>query len=538
MFNLFYTRFLSEKSARVVSCTSLAKARSELRKNSASFDAIILDNQLGDGDGIALLPLLHEQNIRTPVIMVSGNEDGAFLLSAFEQGIYDYIVKPVTLDLLWIKINNAVRQQALVELSEQQQSELEHWVHQEKQEQLLARHLFEHMFADFNQQHPAVRAWLKPHGIFSGDAILRCQGGDGSWYFMLADAMGHGLAPAISLMPVMQLFRSMAARTMPLDNIVYELNDLLVRVLPDDRFIAAVFVRVIPHRHEIQIWNAGMPAVILMNQNHQHAGISVSRNMALGILGSERINTRPAVYSMDDVYFFAMYSDGLTDTCTTTGNFIDEPALISYLTEQKGPADYVRHCFDDVAVQDDVSFCLVDVHQLASESPQESAVATKTGSLKTEITLTGSAIALADVPGRVTGFLEDHQLPLEFRKRVFTVVAELFSNCVEHGILAMDSRIKEAEDGFLQYELAKRERSNSLQDSDRFLLRMAWSEKDAVLTIEAEDRGAGFSAPAAAPDSGAEVHGRGLRLIESMTDEFTVFPPGNRFRVVMSHCLS
>ncbi len=536
MFNLFYTRFLSEKGARVSSCLSLAEARNVLQTEGAGIDAIILDNQLTDGDGIELLPELNSSGIRAPVIMVSGNESPEFLLQAFASGIHDYMVKPVSLDLLWLKINNALHQQFLENLSERQQAELEHWIAQEKQEQLLARHLFEHMFSDLNQRHESVSAWLKPHGIFSGDAILRCQGRDGSWYFLLADAMGHGLAPAISLLPVMQDFHAMADKTWSLDTIAFELNALLGRILPDDRFVAAVMIHVIPWQREIRIWNGGMPAVILLDEQRQAIQFARSDNMALGILGSHRMNVRPQVFSLDEVRFFAMYSDGLTDSQTQSGELLNEQHIAQMVQLSDKPTDNIRQLFEQQSVQDDISFCMVDAHRLLQEERSDATLPLSlTGRVQASATFSGKTIIAADLPSRVISFLENQHAPAELRRKVFTVVSELFSNGYEHGILGLDSRIKNEDDGFMQYAAMLAAGAESLTENDQVRLDLCWCPENGTLKLTLQDSGPGFfSSSADVATDTMLAHGRGMTLIHQLADQVEMVAPGNCFHVVMS----
>ena len=91
MFNTFYKNFLGFKGANVTSCLSLSEAKSVLATSTSVFDAVILDNQLTDGEGISLIPDIVHQSQNSAIIMVSGNDDPEFFLSAFTAGIHDYM---------------------------------------------------------------------------------------------------------------------------------------------------------------------------------------------------------------------------------------------------------------------------------------------------------------------------------------------------------------------------------------------------------------------------------------------------------------
>ena len=107
LFNQFYSMFFQSKGVNVVSTYSIAEAR-DILKSSAVFDAIVLDNQLTDGEGLQLVPPFIGQYPDAAILMVSANDSADFFLQAYTSGLDDYAVKPVNVDLLWVKICRAV----------------------------------------------------------------------------------------------------------------------------------------------------------------------------------------------------------------------------------------------------------------------------------------------------------------------------------------------------------------------------------------------------------------------------------------------
>lgn len=70
-----------------------AQARSRLLES--SFDLLVLDVNLPDGEGLALChELKREQGLRQPVIFLTARGDLADKLRGFEAGAVDYMVKP------------------------------------------------------------------------------------------------------------------------------------------------------------------------------------------------------------------------------------------------------------------------------------------------------------------------------------------------------------------------------------------------------------------------------------------------------------
>jgi hypothetical protein len=421
-------------------------------------------------------------------------------------------------------------------LSAAQHAELEVWIEQEQQQQLLAKHLFDTMFLDIHQQHPAVHVWMQPSGVFSGDAVLRCQAMDGSWYFILADAMGHGLAPAVSLMPLMQHFQMLVDKALPLANIVFDLNGTLNKLLPPDRFVAALLFRIDPLRRVIEVWNGGMPSLQCLNSQGEVIFRAVSNHMALGVLGNHQISAIPQVFNLTEIAFLLMFSDGLTETLLPNGHLLESHNIASRLRlTDDNPLELLCQLFQNVNADDDISVCLIDcVHLFAGQQKNTSDVHPQKASFNTQFCFRGSALQTLDLPYQVLELLRSQGLPQVFLQRVFTVLTELYVNALEHGVLQLDSELKEQPDGFCQFYEEKERRLLLLSEQDFVELHLHWSGAENVLDLYFKDSGDGCDLVAHPAQERQMSFGRGLRLIEQLSQQFDMIPPGNAYRVLMS----
>jgi two-component system nitrogen regulation response regulator NtrX len=81
---------------------------------SASFDIIFLDIMLPDGSGLDVLEAIVKRNPRQLVVMISGHADIDTAVKAIRLGAYDFIEKPLSLDKVFIAIDNAGRTRSLL----------------------------------------------------------------------------------------------------------------------------------------------------------------------------------------------------------------------------------------------------------------------------------------------------------------------------------------------------------------------------------------------------------------------------------------
>ena len=106
----------------------------------------------------------------------------------------------------------------------------------------LARRILDHQIRTDMTLQSGVAFQVSPADNFSGDMVLAARSPDGRLYALLADAVGHGLASAVSALPVVQEFYRLVEQGESLGAIVESINFILVNALPAGRFVAGAFV--------------------------------------------------------------------------------------------------------------------------------------------------------------------------------------------------------------------------------------------------------------------------------------------------------
>lgn len=107
-FGIMLQTWLRKQGYEVEVSSSVKTAEDILRKQ--SFNLIISDLRLPDGDGIMLLSWLRERKITTPFFVMTGYADVQSAVLAMKLGAMDYLQKPIIPDILKTKVETALKQ--------------------------------------------------------------------------------------------------------------------------------------------------------------------------------------------------------------------------------------------------------------------------------------------------------------------------------------------------------------------------------------------------------------------------------------------
>lgn len=105
---LGYAAQLEDAGYEVSLCETLAEARRSLLSD--TFDVVLLDLQLPDGDGLTLFDTLRDMKAAPSVIVVTADGSLNRAIAAMRLGAYDFMVKPVSGTRLLSTVSNAAEQ--------------------------------------------------------------------------------------------------------------------------------------------------------------------------------------------------------------------------------------------------------------------------------------------------------------------------------------------------------------------------------------------------------------------------------------------
>ena len=524
-------------------------------------DIIMLDVLMPNMGGVEAarnIRLLSKDEF-VPIIFLTSLSDDESLVECIEAGGDDFLPKPYNPVVLQSKIKAFARMREMHQTLAQQKSLIE--VHNQHliQEQTVAKQVYDKIAHSGCLDIDIINFYMSPLAVFNGDVLVAELSPSGSVMILLGDFTGHGLPAAIGSMPLASTFYGMVRKGFSMADILKEINSKLHEILPIGFFCCATFIDIHLEKRRMRIWNGGLPESFLFRARTNSYEILQSKNLPLGVLSQQNFRTSSKRVPLEIGDRFYMWSDGVFEARDRSGEMFGEPRLHSLMEHRKGS----RTLFDEILGQvhnhigdsdkdDDISLVEVFIDDFPVNRLESEAHTNAKGQLVdwsmifevTENSLKGfdPLPLLVNIISEVPG-LKDRSTSL------YTVLAELYANALEHGVLGLSSDLKKTPAGFSEFYKLKHKGLHELQAGwVRISLRHIAEESGGLLNIRVKDSGNGFTPRSALADDngigvlqssdGTEIvkekpnyFGRGLTLLASICEKLTVHPPGNDVEV-------
>ncbi len=485
-----------------------------------------------------------------PVIFLTAMSDEKALARCVEVGGDDFLSKPFSFTVLSAKVTAMERIHALHQATHSLYSRMQ-------RDEEIAEQVFSSAVVAGNVALEQIRSLLKPATVFSGDLMLTAFAPSQDLHVLLGDFTGHGLAAALGALPTSEVFRSMTAKGFSPQQILYAINNKLHALLPTGMFLAAQFLEVDFRLDHITLINCGMPDCFLISGAPQQIKQRISsRALPLGIVPdvSYKEETHYLPIEIGDRVILA--TDGVTEARNPAGEYFGEQRLIDSITEGDASGFLIDRLAENLQVfcgeapqDDDISVIEVplipallpgqDQDQASSGSDTNELDAylsqDREDSLEFHLILHGTQLRHADPVPILINYLQETSGLQQHRKPLFTILTELYVNALDHGILQLDSGLKQGEDGFSAYFHQREQRLHSLTEGEiRIGLHLHQLHQGGYVVIQIEDSGPGFNVNRQLTHEAADTQfsGRGIMLIRSLCKRLHYTHPGNKAEAV------
>lgn len=499
-------------------------------------DIVLLDIIMPDISGFEVAPQIKEMagDTHLPIIFITALDDQESMSQGLSCGGDDFVHKPFNKVILSAKIRAHARTRILSIKTVKQNEALKYHQNMVNREHTIVEHIFSNALKFSEEVQALVDFHLAPASNFNGDMLLLEKGPAGSLYILLGDFTGHGLASAIGALPVARAFQAMADKGLSVSEMAATLNQTLLNLLPDDMFFATALVEISKNGQHFVIWNGGLPHLILLDDEGELIHRFESQHMALGILDDEDFESHVERYETEHGARLLGYTDGVIESQNEAGDMLHEEGFESWLQESASInvdqlTDRLKTFRGKVEQTDDITlFCFTFQPLHFSEQFSELSLVPWQVEVLADIAL----IRDADPVNEIMEMISVHTGLARWRSSIFTVLSELFNNALDHGLLELDSSLKEGAEGFIHYFSEKERRFKELQQgSVHFSIQYDASAHK--LIVQVKDSGAGFDIDNIFTQvESSHDFGRGIGLIRELTSSIQYSEKGTKATAV------
>ncbi len=474
-----------------------------------------------------------------PLIFITSMDTEQSFIDSVEAGGDGILVRPFSPQVFKAKIKSIQRISDLY-------FQVKNLLQEQQKDAELAEKLMSEVIESRNFALNKISVIKQAATIFSGDMQLTSLCPNGDIHVLLGDFTGHGLRASIGAIPVTETFRAMTKKGFSILDIIAQINKQLCDLLPKDLFFAACFACISEHDKSLYVFNAGLPDGYLFSQSGVIKHRFQSVHPPLGILPKLISNTQLAIVSVETSDRFVLITDGIIEARNELGQEFGllhfeqaaEKGILNGDIATKVVSRLKGFC-KNMPQEDDIS--LVDVPcsgwqenssinktnqpQIPETFIVEEAFYDTTPSWSWQLELTDKLLASVNPIPIIMNQINDIEGAGEHWQSLYTIITELFINGLDHGVLGMDSSLKDSAEGFSQYFKERTRRLDELLEGFiRIELYYFPFDHGGKMFISIKDSGDGFDIfnvlknNSYAQDKGINLSGRGIELVNQLCD--------------------
>ena len=463
-----------------------------------------------------------------PVIFITAISDDQSLSKCIECGGDDFLTKPFNNIILKAKINALLRTSMLYRIINQKNDEMRSIHSRLQHEHELAENIFSKISTPPSTESESIKYILSPQSISSGDILMYLES-NGHQYAMLGDFTGHGLSAAIGAIPTTDIFYKLARRNSRIDVIAMEINQKLHEVLPTGLYCATCIIDIDNNNGVLNILNAGVPDVLLLLEENSGLQRFKSNNLPLGITGNDSNRFEITTTNIVDDGSLYIYSDGVIEATNSDDIMLGDRNLERFILSSSAPDRFdklsrkIEEFRGSNGQDDDITMAEILVRKPSSTRRKKYPNFFSTW--KIDLHFDNDALK-NDTPTSVTiDTIRQHidSTTITHNNNILTIISELLNNEIDHGILKLDSSLKDKNNGFDIYRNERNKRLSEItgQYIDIYISIVSSNEENTLsvaLSSSIKDDYPYIDNIAVDP---VKPYGRGLFIIKQLCESFS-----------------
>ncbi|MCP5335031.1 MAG: SpoIIE family protein phosphatase [Oceanospirillaceae bacterium] len=506
-------------------------------------DLVLLDVMMPVMDGMQAARIIKEQagEDLVPILFLTSLQDAQELANCLDSGGDDFLTKPYNKIILLAKIKAFSRMRKMhATLQDQRdviQKNNEHLMH----EQQVAKAVYDNVAHSGCLHLSNIRYLLSPFSVFNGDVLLAARKPSGGMHLLLGDFTGHGLPAAIGAMPLAEIFYGMTAKGFNIGDIIREINIKLKTILPVGLFCCACMAHLSFRKKELEVWMGGLPDFYIYRNKSRQVEAVKSNHLPLGVLDSRSFDASTQTYKVDKGDKFYMWSDGILEARNNENELFGEKRLLDIFSSGNNPDNFyddiinaVNLFVGDSGKDDDTTLLELTVSDEIKlgddETKQTFGAVQGPTDWHFAYTLRNATLHKFNPLPLMLHLLSEVPALRSQAGQIYTLMAELYSNAYEHGVLGLSSDLKQSPEGFAQYYAQRTEKAATVTDGHvTFEFDHTPKEGGGSLIIRVTDSGPGFDYASRQTNEFQSdgYSGRGIPLIRTICQSLQYKGNGN-----------
>jgi signal transduction histidine kinase len=270
--------------------------------------------------------------------------------------------------------------------------------------------------------------------------------------------------------------------------------------------------------------------------------------LPLGVLPEKSFKDDVQFYDLDEGDRIFMWTDGIHEARNPAGDMFGEERLLDVFAKSREPASVFDEILANVksfigSGEQDDDLSMIEIRMDSPENllhpnhyfVHKQQLSPVEWELRFEVKPT-SFKSFDPLPFLLNVLTEEPDLR-GFSGSLYTILAELYSNALEHGVLGLSGSLKKSPEGFAEY-YAERERLLNEITGGFVHIYFAYSSNidGGSLTLRVEDSGSGFDYQALQGKalSMTGYSGRGIGIVEKLCKTVRYYGSGNKVEVVFA----
>lgn len=495
-------------------------------------DIVLLDVVMPGMSGHDVAPKLKklQKDTYLPVIFITALDDEESLAKCLRVGGDDFVGKPFNKTILSAKLKAHARTRMLSKRAQKQNRELQFHQQHIEREHAIVEHIFSNVLTMNKRLTKFIDYHLAPASNFNGDMLLVERSPNAGLYFLLGDFTGHGLASAIGAIPVSRAFQTMAEKGISVGEMAETLNKTLLDFLPAGMFFAAAIIEVAESGKTFDIWNGGLPHLMLTGNDGKIKTRFHSNHMALGILDPEDFEKDSERCEAEYGDRIMGYTDGVIELTNNDGEMLAEEGLEAWIESSPGiNTERLMELVESYRIKgeqaDDITMFIYEMQELGltrriAELPK--------APFTLQVVVDQSSFAHVNPVTEIIDMLSGQASFYGLRSNIFTVISELYNNALDHGILKLESELKDSPEGFMEYFMERESRLEDLEQGE-IDISVKYLMSPPRLLFAIKDSGEGFDYSNLLSEADSDHNfGRGVALVRELCDGLNYSEQGTK----------